>query len=349
MLDESKLTSIGDDSILRCLYTLSHTTDDQEICFRLASLCRCLSNKIDALCTGATKEQELELEPERERDLKIASNNEMAGRRTRQIDVAIAQRRLLDSAWFQSVDAAIDSIFRRLFQFSICKLTELTKDRQLSKTMDSSINTATGVITDLVLSMVASLHGASVELNSENPKIERSRDIRPALVKVLQSFISTLDINDRFQGGILEAALFVIIEATGKCLCYPTRSKSSSEVQSLKETSSHILELLKVAIPLYQVKLANISTSQADNNAELSNVLGIAKQRFHDTIMKGLFGETKLPEWKELKDHQTALSTGTSTTSWGGINAHDDFTLVEDGIADKVWQLLELGDFGLVW
>ncbi|KAF3910928.1 hypothetical protein ABW20_dc0109496 [Dactylellina cionopaga] len=255
---------------------------------------------------------------------------------------------LLDSAWAGDVRRATDGIFRRLFM-GLCRLSLLAKEEQ-TLTIQASISNVADAISDMFCSIVDSIHISSETFNKE-PQLSRSRDIRTDIVSILRSFISTLDGEDELQAGVLESMIYVIVEATGKCLCVPAATNdhdTEAKKRALQESSTYVLQLLKAALPLYREQLANNSVrggSEGIRNA--TPVMELVKNRFHDYIMKGLFGESKTPAWKDLKSFTKGLVT---KGTWGGVGIQNDFVFVdEEGFAEEVWKLLELEDFTLVW
>ncbi|KAK6533516.1 hypothetical protein TWF694_002455 [Orbilia ellipsospora] len=335
------------ENLFLILRSLHYSKDIESISSYLIKLCKTLSSKIYTLCGGDSNLH-----------TKQNTKDSQQTRRTRQSDATALRQRLLESVWVQDVTKAIDDIFRRLFM-AICKLADLT-EKDKTPPVQSSLNSVTVAISDLFVSIMSSIHLTSQLFYKTDNQFPRTRDIRPGCVEVLQCFISTLNGVHRLQGSILESIIYVIVEAAGKCLCIPTptvptiprkREAQAREKEALQETSIYILRLLKATLPLYREQLVNSSLQGGSNTVEkASPVLELAKKRFHEYVMRGLFGDTKTPEWKDLKPCRDGLSLESGNKSWGGVGIHDDLMFVdEEGFAEEVWKLLELEDFTLLW
>ncbi|KAF3908590.1 hypothetical protein ABW21_db0209538 [Orbilia brochopaga] len=246
-------------------------------------------------------------------------------------DTAAAKRRMIDAAWVADVTHAIDDVFRRL-------LMAITRLQSTCSQLDSCTHTSiASAVTDLVCEILESFHLASqayANFNPSGPDI-RARDIRSGVTTTLQSFLSTLaatstnNSSTTLPAEITENILFIITEAAGKCLCMSagtsTHASHAIEKAARKQTAGYILELLRVAVPIYR---DHVTASAVDGRA--SPILEITKRRFHDAVMKGLFGNpTETPSWSDL-------------TAWAKEAA-------ADGFAEEVWKLLDLDDFALVW
>ncbi|KAJ6261904.1 hypothetical protein Dda_2703 [Drechslerella dactyloides] len=318
-------------NLFTALRSLHHAADAQTIALRTTTLCKALSSKIDTLTRQPNDDTPPPQPPQ-------------DARRTRLSD---AKRRSLDAAWVTDVTTALDDAFRRLFM-AITRLQDITQSDPSSADTCTSVACA---VTELVCSILDSIHAASQE-HARTPHT-CTRDIRSGVTNILQSFLATLaaaSTNNNPQSDITENILYTIVEAAGKCLCLPSTSPAA-EKAARKETAAYILELLKVAVPLYRSQLANHAVDSTDANvtATASPVLELAKRRFHDAVMKGLFGERKTPSWDDLaigaKD-----ATADSGRKWGGVDMQEEFVFVdEEGFAEGVWKILDLEDFALVW
>ncbi|RVD88511.1 uncharacterized protein DFL_002693 [Arthrobotrys flagrans] len=332
--------SPGHETIFFILRSLHYSKDTKTVTVNVIKLCKAISTKIHTLCT----------------DDKANANSDgqtrtQQARRTRQSDAAKIKQRLLDAAWVADVTKAFDDIFRRLFM-SIARLSTML-EKEEPQIINAARNGVTEAVSDLFCSVLDSVHAASRRFNIEF--VPTTKDVRTGCVKILQSFISTLNGEDELQGCILEAIIYVVVEASGKCLCIPktldstTQDTLAKEGRSLRETSVYVLRLLKVTLPLYRNQLANSKINRASASPRnASPIMEAAKRKFHEYVMKGLFGEHKNPNWDELKSY--TKENLTDTGRWGGVGIHDDFAFVdENGLANQVWELLELEDFGLVW
>ncbi|KAF3902840.1 hypothetical protein AA313_de0206827 [Arthrobotrys entomopaga] len=329
------------------LRSLHYAKDIESISSYLIKLCKALSSKIHTLCGSDSNLH-----------TKQTTKDSQQTRRTRQSDSAALKQRLLESVWVSDVTKAIDDIFRRFFM-AICKLADLA-EKDNTPPVQSSLTNVTVAISDLFFSIMGSVHLTSQLFQKADNQFPRTRDIRTGCVKVLQSFISTLDGTEQLQGSILESIIYVIVEAAGRCLCMPTltvptvpikKEAQAREKEALQETSIYILRLLKATLPLYREQLANSSLQCGSDTVEkASPILELAKRRFHEYVMRGLFGDTTTPEWKDLKSFRSGSSLENGIQSWGGVGLHNDLMFVdEEGFADEVWKLLELEDFTLLW
>ncbi|KAF3134718.1 hypothetical protein TWF594_008643 [Orbilia oligospora] len=338
--DTYEKLSSGHETIFFILRSLHYSKDAKPITVNIIKLCKAISTKIHTLCTD---------------DKANANTDGQTGtqqtRKTRQSDAARVKQKLLDAAWVADVTKAFDDIFRRLFM-SIARLSTLL-EKEEPQTINAARNGVTEAVSDLFCSVLDSVHAASRRFNIEF--VSTSRDVRTGCIKILQSFISTLSGEDELQGYILEAIIYVIVEASGKCLCIPKTSDTTDqdtlakEGRSLRETSVYVLRLLKITLPLYRTQLANSKINRVTGSPRnASPIMEAAKRKFHDYVMKGLFGECKNPDWDDLKSY--TKENLTDIGKWGGVGIHDDFAFVdENGFANQVWELLELEDFGLVW
>ncbi|KAK6351140.1 hypothetical protein TWF718_004311 [Orbilia javanica] len=335
-----KLSSSGHEAIFLILRSLHYSKDAKPVTVNIIKLCKAISTKIHTLCTG---------------DKANANSDGQTGtqraRKTRQSDAAKTRQKLLDAAWVADATKAFDDIFRRLFM-SIARLSTML-EKEEPQIISAARNGVTEAVSDLFCSVLDSVHAASRRFNIEFAS--ETKDIRTGCIKILQSFIATLNGEDELQSGILEAIIYVIVEASGKCLCtpkapgYTNKTKLAEEERSLRETSIYVLRLLKVTLPLYRDQLVNSKTNRSPGNPRnASPIMETAKRKFHEYVMKGLFGEYKNPNWDDLKSYTKVNLTDTG--KWGGIGIHEDFDIVdENGFAKQVWELLELEDFCLVW
>ncbi|KAF3930755.1 hypothetical protein ABW19_dt0210626 [Dactylella cylindrospora] len=343
--------STGHPRILNSLRSLHYAEDSQSIAPCIVNLCKAIASTIREFCHRDRKESE----PEN----KLKDCTRILS--VRQTDATAIQRRLLDSAWVEDISNAIDEVFRRLFM-GISRLSLIAEKDTKEPKVDLSRANATQAISDLICSIIDSIHSAS-QAFSRDEELPRTRDIRAGCIKTLQHFLVTLNGNNEFQASIVESAIYVIAEAAGKCLCVPVnpkprnKEKEEQERKALKETSLHILELLKAIVPLYRDQLAknayqrNLASKEGVQNLHTENtVLELAKRKFHDYVMKGLFSDPSLPDWKDLKSYAEGNAATPPKQLWGGIGFQQDFIFVdEEGFADHVWELLELEDFALVW
>ncbi|KAK6503047.1 hypothetical protein TWF481_008082 [Arthrobotrys musiformis] len=333
-----KLSS-GQETIFFILRSLHYSKETKPVTVNIIKLCKAISTKIHTLCTG----DKANANPDGQTSIQT--------RRTRQSDAAKVKQKLLDAAWVADITKAFDDIFRRLFM-SIARLSTML-EKEEPQIINAARNGVTEAVSDLFCSVLDSVHAASRRFNIE--LASTTRDIRTDCVRILQSFISTLNGEDELQGGILEAIIYVIVEASGKCLCIPKSSDSANqdttakEGRSLRETSVYVLRLLKVTLPLYRCQLSNSKTNRATGNPRnASPIMEIAKRKFHEYVMKGLFGEHQNPDWGVLRSY--TKENLTDMGKWGGVGVHDEFAFVdENGFANQIWELLELEDFGLVW
>ncbi|KAK6536523.1 hypothetical protein TWF281_000751 [Arthrobotrys megalospora] len=334
--------SSGQETIFFILRSLHHSKDTKPVTVNVIKLCKAISTKVHSLCT----------EDKTNTDSNSKTGTQQA-RRTRQSDTAKMKQKLLDTAWVADITNAFNDIFQRLFM-SIARLSSMLEEEE-PQILNAARNGVTEAVSDLFCSVLDSIHAASRRFNTEFPS--RSKDIRTGFVKILRSFVSTLNGEDELQGYILEAIIYVIVEASGKCLCIHKQPDSTDqevllkEGRALQETSVYVLRLLKVTLPLYRDQLTNSRMNRASGSTRNpSPVMEMAKQKFHEYIMKGLFGDHKTPDWNDLKSYSKENLTNTAKGAWGGVGIHDDFTFVdENGFADQVWELLELEDFCLVW
>ncbi|EPS37364.1 hypothetical protein H072_8950 [Dactylellina haptotyla CBS 200.50] len=333
--------SSGNENIFLILRSLHYAKDAKSIGLYLVRLCDIMSLKIRSLCKG---DKETRPDPK--------ENSTQQGRRTRQSEAAAVKQKFLDTVWVNEANNAIDEIFRRLFT-GIRKLSILIKNSE-APTIQSSVANVVDAVSDLFCSIIESIHSASLSFNNENPN-PRTRDIRNGCFRTIQSFTSALNGTEELEATILEAIIYIIVESAGKCLCvrktvkYPNGDAKLQEILSLEETSIHVLRLLKFTLPLYREQLVNSSIRcGSDGVQNPSPVLELAKHRFHEYVMRGLFGDTKTPEWTDLREYGKEIPKVNGGESWGGVGIETDFEFIEEGFAEEVWKLLELEDFTLV-
>ncbi|KAK6350085.1 hypothetical protein TWF696_006332 [Orbilia brochopaga] len=321
--------------VLTFLEVHHHVGRISNIPIRITRLCKALSVKIHSLVQAP-------------RDDAPASQTSNDTRLTRQAD---SVRRRRDSEWVANVTKGIDELFRCLVM-DIARLLDFTERYPPT---NSTRTTVVSAITDLIVSILASFHLASQEYaNAESTvpanRLPRARDIRAGTTNIIQAFLTTLAAcantcyrSNNLYANIAENILFTITEAAGKCLCLPTPMHTVNNIEraARNDTAGFVLELLKTAVPLYRQQIAKYTSEE-----HISTVLKLTKHRFHDAVMKGLFGEkAKIPSWMEL---QVPAKDGSKT--WGGIEMQEQFVFVDErGFAEKVWKLLELEEFALVW
>ncbi|KAK6521132.1 hypothetical protein TWF506_001363 [Arthrobotrys conoides] len=338
--DTYEKLSSGHETIYFILRSLHYSKDAKPVTVNIIKLCKAISTKIHTLCTE-----------DKANSNSGGQTSTQQARKTRQSDAARVKQKLLDAAWVADITKAFDDIFRRLFM-SITRLSSML-EKEEPQIISAARNGVTEAVSDLFCSVLDSVHAASRRFNIE--LAPNSKDVRTGCVKILQSFISTLNGEDELQGYILEAIIYVIVEASGKCLCIPKTSDTTDqdtlgkERKSLRETSVYVLRLLKITLPLYRTQLINSKTNRVTGSPRnASPIMEAAKRKFHEYVMKGLFGECKSPNWEDLKFY--TKENLTDIGKWGGVSIHDDFAFVdENGFANQVWELLELEDFGLVW
>ncbi|EWC48164.1 hypothetical protein DRE_02268 [Drechslerella stenobrocha 248] len=351
--------SPGKDNLFIVLRSLHYAKDAHNISLCLVKLCKVLASRIRSLCTCDGQEDVCipPVQPPKETRNKKNHVTSKPGTKA-------SKQRLPDSAWVGNVTRAIDDAFRRLFM-AIARLSSTTEKPDATAKDHSSATAAASAICDLTCSILDSVYLSSYTHIMQNPAAAtttprpvHTRDIRTGVITTLQSFLCTLAVSPSdLQANVLEGAFYTILEAAGKCLCIPAspesgdREEHANKRMALQETSKYILELLKVTVPLYQSHLA--SRPRAVDHTAAHHLPDLAKQRFHDAVMKGLFGELKAPEWEDLRARaRGGTKTGTKRKGddWGGIELQDEFILVdEEGFANEVWKLLDLEDFALVW